>query len=176
MYETRNLYVLNKKDKDAIVYTDAFGNTTRVTKDDFGSEKEFLKFKTWSDEDLHSEEKVRHLEADHTLSLEGMRENAIRVCSVEEGYVKAITRCEHQREARLTLKQINSILTEKQRRRIYKCCKQGMTTREIADEEHVSQRSVQDCIELAKKKIGKFFGQKTSQNPVFAAIYEGIKK
>ena len=176
MYETKNLYVLNKKDKDAVVYTDAFGNTTRVTKDDFASEEEFLKFKAWSDEDLHDEEKARHLEADHTLSLEGMSENAIRVCSVEEGYVKAITRRECQREAQLMLEQKDAVLTETQRRRIYKCCKQGMTTREIAEEEHVSQRSVQDCIELAKKKIEKFFGQKTSQNPFFAAIYEGIKK
>jgi len=176
MFETKNLYVLNKKDKDAVVYTDAFGKVTRVTKEDFGSEEEFLRFKALSDEDLHTEEKARHLESDHTLSLEGLSENAIQVCSVEESYEKAITNRERNRDIRIMLDQIDAVLTEVQRRRIRKCCQNGMTTREIAEEEHVSQRSVQDSIEHVKKKIKKIFGKKTSQNPLFAAIGEGTKK
>ena len=61
-----SIYAINKLDPDAIVYPDANGENTRLTRDDFDSEEEFQKWKTWSDANLHEEEKRDHLEANHT--------------------------------------------------------------------------------------------------------------
>lgn len=49
MFDRMSEYALNKKDKEAIIYSDAFGNITRLTAEDFSSEKEFRKWKNWVD-------------------------------------------------------------------------------------------------------------------------------
>lgn len=41
MFDNKTIYALNKKDSDAIVYTDAEGNTLRLTYKDFASKEEF---------------------------------------------------------------------------------------------------------------------------------------
>ena len=56
MFDKKSSYALNKKDPDAIVYTDADGHRIRLTREDFDTEADFLKWKTWSDEDYHGEE------------------------------------------------------------------------------------------------------------------------
>lgn len=43
MFNSKNSYALNKKDANAIVYIDADGNITRLTRAYFSSEEEFLK-------------------------------------------------------------------------------------------------------------------------------------
>ena len=48
MVNRNSIYVLNKKDPDAIVYPSANGKPIRITRDDFSTEKEFLAFKKWS--------------------------------------------------------------------------------------------------------------------------------
>ena len=48
----RNLLV-----RDAIVYCDAFGQTIRLTQEDFENEEEFMKWKNISDSDYHKTEK-----------------------------------------------------------------------------------------------------------------------
>ena len=50
MFNRKSIYALNKKDPDAIVYMDANEAITRLTCEDFASEKEFLKWKSLSDE------------------------------------------------------------------------------------------------------------------------------
>lgn len=45
MFDRMSEYALNKKDEEAIIYSDAFGNITRLTAEDFSSEKEFRKWK-----------------------------------------------------------------------------------------------------------------------------------
>ena len=51
MFNRKSIYALNKKDPDAIVYMDANEVIVRLTREDFASEKEFLKWKALSDED-----------------------------------------------------------------------------------------------------------------------------
>lgn len=46
MFNRKSIYALNKKDPNALVYTDADGNLIRLTRDDFASEEEFLYWKT----------------------------------------------------------------------------------------------------------------------------------
>ena len=53
MFNRKSSYALNKKDPNAIVYMDANEAIIRLTREDFASEKEFLKWKALSDEDYH---------------------------------------------------------------------------------------------------------------------------
>ena len=57
MYRKKSDYALNKLDPDAIVYQDATGEIHRLTRKDFDSEEEFLRWKKWSDENYHADEK-----------------------------------------------------------------------------------------------------------------------
>lgn len=63
MFNRKSSYALNKKDPNAIVYMDANEAITRLTCEDFASEKEFLKWKSLSDEDYHASEKEAHVYA-----------------------------------------------------------------------------------------------------------------
>ena len=56
MFNRKTSYALNKKDANAIVYMDANENIIRLTREDFTSEEEFQKWKSWSDENYHTEE------------------------------------------------------------------------------------------------------------------------
>ena len=61
MFNRKSSYALNKKDPNAIVYMDANEVIIRLTREDFASEKEFLKWKALSDEDYHASEKEAHV-------------------------------------------------------------------------------------------------------------------
>lgn len=65
-------YAINKANSDAIVYRDAYGTVTQLTRTDFSSEEEFLFWKGFSDENYHDIEKEDHLYADHVVSLEAI--------------------------------------------------------------------------------------------------------
>ena len=90
MFELKNIYVLNKKDEQAIVYEDANGRIVRLTREEFSSEEEFLHWKAWSDTEYHLAEKARHLYSDNTLSLEGLSDEATAVESVEQRYTNLL--------------------------------------------------------------------------------------
>jgi hypothetical protein len=62
-------YERNAKDPDAIVYRDANGKVTRLTRKDFSSEEEFQKWKAISDDDLHERHKGDLVEMKHTVSV-----------------------------------------------------------------------------------------------------------
>ena len=64
MFNRKSIYALNKKDPNAIVYTDAAGNLIRLTCDDFACAAEFRRWKDWSDSDLRKEENADHQQAD----------------------------------------------------------------------------------------------------------------
>ena len=49
MFDRRSDYAKNKRNADSIIYTDANGEEIRLTRDDFESEAEFRKWKSWSD-------------------------------------------------------------------------------------------------------------------------------
>ena len=56
MFDKKSEYALNKYDQDSIIYISVSGRI-RLTRADFSSEEEFLKWKTWSDADYHETEK-----------------------------------------------------------------------------------------------------------------------
>lgn len=63
MFNRKSIYALNKKDPNAIVYTDADGKLIRLTCDDFACAAEFRRWKDWSDSDLRKEENADHTPA-----------------------------------------------------------------------------------------------------------------
>ena len=83
MFNRKSSYALNKKDPNAIVYMDANEAITRLTCEDFASEKEFLKWKSLSDEDYHASEKEAHVYANHTLALDELTEEAASIPAVD---------------------------------------------------------------------------------------------
>ena len=48
MFNRKSDYALNKKDATAIVYIDADKHIKRLTHEDFSSEEEFLRWKSWA--------------------------------------------------------------------------------------------------------------------------------
>ena len=69
MFDTKSDFALNKFDKDAIVCPSAIGVHIRLTREDFTSEEEFLRWKVWSDNDYHDIEKAGRGYYDYCLSL-----------------------------------------------------------------------------------------------------------
>ena len=68
MFNRKSSYALNKKDASAIVYIDANENIIRLIREDFASEEEFQKWKSWSDENYHTEDKRDVVEGKHNMS------------------------------------------------------------------------------------------------------------
>lgn len=156
MFNRKSIYALNKKDPNAIVYTDADGNLIRLTRDDFSNEEEFLRWKKISDMDYHGEEKVDHLYYDGTLPLESLAEEVIAVPSAEEGYITEIDLSERHLLENLLLEGMGTKLTERQRTRLWLYCINGVTAAEIASFEGIAQQNVSKSIASAKKKLKKF--------------------
>ena len=94
MFNRKSIYALNKKDPDAIVYMDANEVIVRLTREDFASEEEFLKWKALSDEDYHASEKEAHVYANHTLALDELSEEAASIPAVDVCMEQAHDRAE----------------------------------------------------------------------------------
>ena len=156
MFNRKSIYALNKKDPNAIVYTDVDGNLIRLTRDDFSNEEDFLRWKKISDMDYHGEEKVDHLYYDGTLPLESLAEEVIAVPSAEEGYITEIDLSERHLLENLLLEGMGTKLTERQRTRLWLYCINGVTAAEIASFEGIAQQNVSKSIASAKKKLKKF--------------------
>ena len=120
MFNRKSIYALNKKDPNAIVYTDADGNLIRLICDDFASAAEFRRWKDWSDSDLRKEENADHKQSDNSISLEVLSEEATAVVSIEDEYMEQISADEAAALVRLLRQGLSSHLTETQRRRLWK--------------------------------------------------------
>ena len=94
MFNRKSSYALNKKDPNAIVYIDANDVIIRLTREDFASEEEFLKWKSLSDADYHASEKEDHIYANHTLALDELSEEAASVPAVDVCMEQAHDRAE----------------------------------------------------------------------------------
>ena len=153
MFNNKSIYALNKKDPDAIVYTDADGTLVRLTRDDFASEDEFQKWKAWSDENYHGDEKDTHIHANHTAPISRLPEDTGAAPSPE-----AEMETEHEQRERAQLRKLlseglDSCLTPTQKRRLWMSCVEELTVREIAEREKVSFQNAAKSIAAAKKKM-----------------------
>ena len=157
MYNKMSLYALNKKNSDAIVYKDAYGNLTYITRDDIGDDALFLSLKSWSDENLHMEEKQDHREANHTILSDNLSEAALAVPSVESCIEQKLDRTEQLFSSKQMVQQIRDILTVNQFRRLWMYHVDGMTIDQIGVLEGISHQNVSKSIRQAVRKIKKLF-------------------
>ncbi len=161
MQDRKSIYTLNKKDPEAIVYTDADKHIIRLTCEDFDTEADFLKWKAWSDENYHAEEKNDHVHADHTLLFADLTGKAMSIDSPEIIIEQRIEKSEKEQYSAETIIRIKGQLTEKQFRRLWLRYVDGLDVETIAQREGRVHSSVSESIIAAKKKISSFF----SQNP-----------
>lgn len=167
MFDWKSLYALNKKDPNAIVYVDANGDLIRLTSDDFVSEDEFQQWKSWSDGDLRKEENEDHRQADNSISLEVLSEEATAVPSVEAAYMEQISSNDAAVLVRLLRQGLGTCLTETQRRRLWKYYVDGKPLRLIAKEECAYRNAVWKSIQAAKEKMFNFFMKTGCAKPRF---------
>ena len=154
MPDRKSIYTLNKLDPDAIVYVDADKRLHRLTREDFETEADFLKWKAWSDEDYHDEEKGDHVEDNHTTPL---NENAGATDGPEVIIEQRIDKQAKEQYTAETVIRIRGHLTEKQFRRLWMYCVEGLTEQEIAKKEGRTHQGISKSINAAMKKILKFF-------------------
>lgn len=156
MFNRKSIYALNKKDPNALVYTDADGNLIRLTRDDFASEEEFLYWKTWSDNDFHTEDKRDVAEDKHRVSLDSLTAEILAVPAMDVVMERNHGRTESQRKAADRVIQLKGKLTEKQFRRLWMYHVDRKSEAEIAEIEGVAQQQISKSIKAAEKKIKNF--------------------
>lgn len=154
MFDTKSDYALNKRDREALVCKTASGAYVRLTREDFASPEEFLKWKTISDQDYHDTETLQQ-EDDHCLSLNDRM--GASVPSAEDRLLTAIGLSDQANSRAKTLRKIKDTLTKVQYQRLLMNLGEKKTTREIAEIEGVAQQVISRSIIAARKKISRIF-------------------
>ena len=162
MPDKRSIYTLNKKDPEAIVYTDADRRIIRLTRADFDTEADFLKWKAWSDANYHTEEKGDHVEENHTAPID---EKTGAADGPEVIIEQRIEKQAQDQYAAETVIRIKGQLTEKQFRRLWLHYVEGLDVEEIARQEGKGHSSISESISEEKKKISSFFSKHPTKRP-----------
>ncbi len=155
MYDKKSIYALNKKDPDAIVYKDAKGEIIRLTRDDFDSEEEFLKFKKMSDENYRIEENNEQKHSRRTVSLDNVSEMATATPSIEESIAEKQEELRKVAMMKLLKSSIFKNLTDVQKRRLLMYYIDRLSEEEIAAKENVSHQAVSKSLQAAIKILEK---------------------
>lgn len=143
-------YAANKTDAEAIVCRSATGEDVRLTRADFESEEEFLKWKDWSDADYKQSERRDRAYSDRRLSLTAayfLSDRELNECL--SGELKA---AEQQTRDDL-VSHIRSLLTDTQFSRLWRRFACGRELADIAAEDGVSVAAVSNSIKRAAKRI-----------------------
>ena len=155
MFDTKSDYSLNKSDPGTIVCRSADGVHIRLTREDFDSEEEFLRWKNWSDNDYHAIVKTGRGYDDNCISL--IEATDAKLPSAEEVMLAPMLEAECAERRAALLKAVRSSLTEKQYRRLRMYYLEGMTEAEIVRQESVGQQRISNSLVSGKKIVEKFF-------------------
>ena len=151
-------YELNAKDPDAIVYRDAYGNITRLTRADFSSEEEFQKWKAISDDDLHERHKGDLVEMKHTVSVGLLSESSmIAVPGPEQMMFEEMEADEYRQRVLEIMNILSGVLSKIQFRRLWMYVVDGLPQKEIAKKERTAQQQVSKSIKLGIRAAKKYF-------------------
>ena len=157
MFNRKSSYALNKKDPNAIVYIDANDVIIRLTREDFASEEEFLKWKVWSDKSYHIEDKRDVVDGKRLVPIDDLSEAALAVPGIDAVMEHQRKRLEDRSHAVAMVAQIREKLTATQFRRLWMYYVGGMTVDEIGRLEGIRHQNISKSISSAMKKIKKFF-------------------
>ena len=160
MFDKKSDFALNKFDRDAIVCRSVTGVHIRLTRADFASEEEFLRWKVWSDGDYYDTEKDGRDFYDNGIPLDPRVDKLGAVPSIEADILAALDAAEASAEqARRTaalIEQIKSCLTGTQYRRLWMLYARKMNVTAIARAEGISKASASRSISAALKNISAF--------------------
>lgn len=131
----------------------AAGDIVQITKEEFASEEEFAHWKEWSDDEYRQEYNAEQSYKRLKNKLQKQAEEAFYSQSVEQFLLNNLA----DEERKALVNKIKSVLTETQFRRLWLYYVERKTEQQIADIEKVGQRRVSISINVAKKKIKKFF-------------------
>lgn len=157
MFNPQSNYSRNKQEHNAIVYCDAFGDVMHLTAADFGSEEEFRKWKSWSDENYHIEDKLDVVERKHTVPIDLVSDAALTIPGIDVVMIRKYESAEKYRQATVMIAQFKDKLTKTQFRRLCLYFMDKMCTGEIGAIEGVSHQNISKSIIAAIKKIKKIF-------------------
>ena len=129
----------------------------RLTREDFASEEEFLKWKVWSDEDYHTEDNRDVVEDKHNMSIDTLSEAALSIPAIDVVMDRQHEKSARRKMASAMASQIRGKLTETQFRRLWMYYVDGMTVDEIGAAEGVSHQAVSLNIAATIRKIKKYF-------------------
>ena len=139
------------------LFMDANEVIVRLTREDFASEEEFLKWKSWSDGNYHTEDNQDVVEGKHNTSIDGLSEAAFSIPAIDVVMERQHEKVERRRVASAMVSQIRDKLTETQFRRLWMYYIDGMTVDEIGEKEGVSHQAASLSITTAIRKIKKYF-------------------
>ena len=131
----------------------AAGDIVQITKEEFASEEEFAHWKECSDDEYRQEYNAEQSYKRLKNKLQKQAEEAFYSQSVEQFLLNNLA----DEERKALVNKIKSVLTETQFRRLWLYYVERKTEQQIADIEKVGQRRVSISINVAKKKIKKFF-------------------
>lgn len=155
-------YAYNVACKDEIVYPTATGEIIRLKATDFESEAEFLKWKAFSDEMYHKEQKADNAASNKTVSIDFIEETDIEC---EDGCDVKMALCEYTQEIQFEVNNLLNVLSVSQKRRLELYIIYKMKKQDIAALEGCSPAAVGQSIAAAKRKIKKYF-EKFSKTPL----------
>ena len=158
MFNKKSEYAQNKREKDSSIYISVNGHI-RLTRADFSSEEEFLRWKQWSDEDYYETERRGRCYYDNGVPLDANISAAGSVESAEDTYFREqmANEIEATRKAlcQERMARVKALLTAKQYRRIWMYLAEGKSITEIAKAEGLSKASVSNSIAAALRKLRK---------------------
>lgn len=131
----------------------AAGDIVQITKEEFASEEEFAHWKEWSDNEYRQEYNADQSYKRLKNKLQKQAESTGYSLSVEQLLLNDLS----DEERKALINKIKAFLTETQFRRLWLYYAEGKTEQQIADIEKVGQRRISTSINVAKKKIKKFF-------------------
>ena len=150
MFDTKSDYALNKKDKDAIVCPSVTGVHTRLVREDFDSEEEFLYWKAVSDGDYRKIEAACRDYNDNCIRLTADRTTGE---SIEDVLLAPLLKTERAEQRAALLMRVKTLLTKKQYRRMWMFLVDGLTVERIAQRDGVTHQSISECLALAWERI-----------------------
>ena len=142
-------YAANKTDAEAIVCRSATGEDVRLTRADFESEEEFLKWKDWSDADYKQSERRDRAYNDRRLSLAA----AYFLSDRENECLSGEPNAAEQQTRDDLISHIRSLITDTQFSRLWRRFACGRELADIAAEDGVSVAAVSNSIKRAAKRI-----------------------
>ena len=154
-------YAINKANSDAIVYRFANGEVKEITVDDFGGDE--LAFRTWksfSDNNYHEEDNHTRSVSRKDISLEAVEEVDLG-CSID-----CLDTLISNEEAELCegVEELLSVLSEKQRRRLYLAVIKGINQTDIArlegcNQQMISKSTLYVIIDVSERKKNLWYNK-----------------